>query len=193
MTQNVVEYLIDSFIDFKGQEHKIVACALSQVPEPYDSDYVLSIGRLNTTTNEMDYDSGFTEICRKVSIGISICHPTDKFNEETGKTKAYNKALHDSKCSTIYTSSRGVISKALVQTLLKQEIEFLKENPDRIIKGYSQEKAKFDKKQTLKNKIKNLSTKERLVIDLVTKENVNVLGCLDLIKEAKKAGIKINE
>lgn len=193
MTQNVVEYLIDSFIDFKGQEHKIVACALSQVPEPYDDYYVLSIGRLNTMTNEMDYDSGFTEICRKVSIGISICHPTDKFNEETGKTKAYNKALHDPKCSTIYTSSRGVISKALVQTLLKQEIEFLKENPDRIIKGYSQEKAKFDKKQTLKNKIKNLSTKERLVIDLATKENVNVQGCLDLIKEAKKAGIKINE
>lgn len=189
MTQNVVEYLIDSFIDFKGQEHKIVACALSQVPEA--DDYTLSIGWVNPMTNEMNYDS--TEICRKVSIGISVCHPTDKFDEEMGKTKAYNKALHDPKCSTIYTSSRGVISKALVQTFLEQEIKFLKENPDRIIKGYSQEKAKFDKKQTLENRIKNLSTKERLIIELATTENVDVQSCLDLIKEAKKVGIKINE
>ena len=30
MKQDVIEYMVDSFVDFKGEERKIVACALSQ-------------------------------------------------------------------------------------------------------------------------------------------------------------------
>lgn len=45
MKQDVATYLMDSFIDFAGKEHKIIACALSQTPEA--SDYTLRVGWVN--------------------------------------------------------------------------------------------------------------------------------------------------
>lgn len=34
MKQDIAEYLVDSFVDFKGDVHQVVLCALSQSPEP---------------------------------------------------------------------------------------------------------------------------------------------------------------
>lgn len=183
MKQDVAEYLIDSFVDFKGEEHKIVACALSQSPEESEDGCKLAVGWVN----EMDEfvcvdDPDYAEVCRVVSVGISVCHPTDTFDKERGKANAYNKALHDPKCPTIYTRDRGVASKTLVKAFLKQEVNFLKENPERIIKGYNQMKARFDKKQALKAKVEGLSDNEKLAM----KE-----GVVGLVEEA--AGIEINE
>lgn len=193
MKQDVTEYLIDSFVDFKGEEHKIVACALSQSPEESEDECNFAVGWVGNDSYMDTDDQDYAKIYRVVSIGISVCHPTDTFNEERGKANAYNKALHDPKCPTIYTRDKGVASKALVETFLKQEVNFLKENPERIIKGYNQAKARFDKKQALKAKVESLSDNEKLVIKLATKEGVDVAGCVKLMKEAKAAGIEIHE
>ena len=194
MKQDVAEYLIDSFVDFKGEEHKIVACALSQSIEKSEDGYKLAVGWVNEEDAFICItDPDYAEVCRVISIGISVCHPTDTFDEKKGKANAYNKALHDPKCPTIYTRDKGVASKALVQTFLKQEINFLKENPEKIIKGYNQMKARFDKKQALKAKVESLSDNEKLIVKLATKEGVDVAGCVKLMKEAKAAGIEINE
>ena len=101
--------------------------------------------------------------------------------------------MHDPKCPTIYTRDRGIASKTLAKTFLKQEVNFLKENPERIIKGYDQMKARFDKKQALKARVEGLSDNEKLVMKLAMKEGVDVVGCVKLAEEAKAAGIEINE
>lgn len=194
MKQDVAEYLIDSFVDFKGEEHKIVACALSQSPEESEDGCKLAVGWVNEKDEFICIDDpDYAEVCRVISIGISVCHPTDIFDEKKGKTNAYNKALHDPKCPTIYTKDRGVASSTLVKTFLQQEVNFLKENPDRIIKGYNQMKAHFDKKQALKAKMESLSDKEKLVVKLATKEGIDVVGCVKLVEEARAVGIKIDE
>ena len=193
MKQDVAEYLIDSFVDFKGEEHKIVACALSQSPEASEDGCKLAVGWVSDDSYVDTYDPDYSEICRVISIGISVCHPTDTFDKERGKTNAYNKALHDPKCPTIYTRDRGIASKTLAKTFLKQEVNFLKENPERIIKGYDQMKARFDKKQALKARVEGLSDNEKLVMKLAMKEGVDVVGCVKLAEEAKAAGIEINE
>lgn len=190
MKQDVTEYLFDSFVDFKGEEHKIVACALSQSPITDDDGYNLSIGW--SKYNDLDIcDEDYAKVCRIVTIGISVCHPTDKFDSKRGMANAYNKALHDPKCPTIYTKDKGVASKTLVEAFLRQEVNFLKENPERIIKGYDQAKARFDKRQALKNKVANLSDKEKLAVKLATE--VDLVQCAKIAKEAKNAGIEINE
>lgn len=193
MKQDVAEYLIDSFVDFKGEEHKIVACALSQSSEKSEGDYKLAVGWIDDDSYMDIHDPDYAEVCRVISVGISVCHPTDTFDKERGKANAYNKALHDPKCPTIYTRDRGVASKTLVKAFLKQEVNFLKENPERIIKGYNQMKARFDKKQALKAKVEGLSDNEKLVVKLAMKEGVDVVGCIKLVEEAKAAGIEINE
>lgn len=194
MKQDVAEYLIDSFVDFKGGEHKIVACALSQSPEESEDGCKLAVGWVNEKDEFICVDDpDYAEVCRVISVGISVCHPTDTFDEKKGKTNAYNKALHDPKCPTIYTKDRGVASSTLVKTFLQQEVNFLKENPERIIKGYNQAKARFDKKQSLKAKMESLSDNEKLIVKLVTKEGVDVVGCVKLVEEARAVGIKIDE
>ena len=194
MKQDVAEYLIDSFVDFKGEEHKIVACALSQSPEESEDGCKLAVGWANKKDEFICVDDpDYAEVCRVISVGISVCHPTDTFDEKRGKTNAYNKALHDPKCPTIYTKDRGVASRTLVKTFLQQEVNFLKENPERIIKGYNQTKDRFDKKQALKAKMESLSDNEKLVVKLATKEGVDVVGCAKLVEEARAVGIKIDE
>lgn len=81
----------------------------------------------------------------------------------------------------------------MVKAFLKQEVNFLKENPERIIKGYNQMKVRFDKKQALKAKMEGLSDNEKLVVKLAMKKGVDVVGCVKLVEEAKAAGIEINE
>lgn len=194
MKQDVVEYLIDSFVDFKGEEHKIVACALSQSVEKSKDGYKLAVGWVNEKDEFICVDDpDYAEVCRVISIGISICHPTDTFDKEKGKINAYNKALHDPKCPTIYTKDRGVAGKTLVKAFLKQEVNFLKENPEKIIKGYNQMEARFNKKQALKAKVENLSDNEKLVMKLAMNEGVDVAGCIKLVEEARAAGVEINE
>ena len=43
MKQDIAEFLVDSFIDYKGDEHKVVLCALSQTPEKNIDDEVVEI------------------------------------------------------------------------------------------------------------------------------------------------------
>ena len=50
MKQDVIEYMVDSFVDFKGEERKIVACALSQAAEVSEDDCVLAVGWLPMNT-----------------------------------------------------------------------------------------------------------------------------------------------
>lgn len=190
MKQDTIEYVIDSFIDFKGEEHKIVACALSQTPESDEDGYTLSVGWVDGEYISDDLD--FHNIRRVVSVGVSICNPTDSFNEEVGKKKAYDKAKHDPKCPTIYTKDSGVAGKILVKGFLEQELLYLKENPERYIKGYNEAKKKFEEKEALRNKIKNLSDSEKLIIEISKEDEINLEEFSKLIKKAKKAGISIN-
>ena len=73
MKQDVAEYLIDSFVDFKGEEHKIVACALSQSPEGSEDGCKLAVGWVSDDSYVDTYDPDYAEICRVISVGISVC------------------------------------------------------------------------------------------------------------------------
>lgn len=192
MKQDVVEYMTDSFIDFKGVEHKIIACALSQTPETSEDGYDLCVGWTDESGTIDSDDTDYGKIYRVVTIGVAICNPIDAYDIEVGKKTAYNKALHDPKCPTIYTKSKGVASKTLVESFMKQEINFIKENPERVIKGYNQRKERFDRKENIRKEIKSLSEKELYVANLA-QEGVDVVKCAELAKKAKIAGIGLNE
>ena len=192
MKQDVIEYMVDSFVDFKGEERKIVACALSQAAEVSEDDCVLAVGWVAPDEYICTNDPDYARICRVVTVGIAVCNTSDTFDLAKGQKKAYDKALHDPKCPAIYTTSRGVAGKVLVKAFLEQELTFLKENPERIIKGYNQMKARFERKEALKNEIKNLSDKEKQALNLA-KEGIDVVKCAELVTKAKAIGVELNE
>lgn len=169
MKNEIVEYKIDSFVDYKGLEHKIVLCALSFTPESNEFNGVFSAGWMDIDGYIVDH----TAIKRVLSIGVSVCNPEDKFDEETGKKYAYNKAKYDSKSQKLFTSNKGIINKTLVNAVLEQEMNFIKENPEKIIRGYNDSKARYEKKKNVEKEYNDLTVDEK---DLV---NMAIVGELD--------------
>lgn len=164
MKQDIATYLVDSFVDYAGKEHKIIACALSQTPE--DSDNTLKVCWVGSDNNIFPDANIYHDIYRLVTIGIAVCNPEDNFNEETGKKIAYNKAANIEYSPRIYTSNRGVITKELVDTFLKQQVQFIKENPEKVITGYLKAKADYEALESAKQEIANLSDDERTAFNI---------------------------
>lgn len=185
MKQDVVKYLHDSFVDFKGQTHDVVICALSTTPES-DLDHEYKTCWVNKC--ELLEDS---LIVRMVTLGISVCNPEDKFDLERGKRNAYNRALNDSNCPTIFANLNGIINDSLVDAFMKQEMGYILDNPERVIKGYNDAKKRWEanSQKRLNDKIKALEeikhlTSEELVVLNALKQNVDIDKCKRLVKYA---------
>lgn len=167
MKQDIATYLVDSFVDFEGKEHKFVACALSQSPN--NEDDTLKIGWVDEF-NEMDLNNSLChDVYRLVTIGIAICNPEDEFNEEAGKKIAFSKAANIESLPRIYTPNKGVITGELVDTFLKQQVKFFKENPETLIKGYTKAKEAYETRQNAQKAIEKLTDEEKTVFDLAVK------------------------
>lgn len=185
MKKNITDYLVDSFIDFEGKEHKVVICALSSSPEDKDC-YKFRAAWTCDTENDFDTDSYYTDIYRILSIGISICNPCDEFDEEKGKKIALNKAYENE--PKLFSSCSGVINTTLVRAFLRQEMEHLKKYPEKFIKGYNRAKAKYEYKKEAEELLRNLDSTEAEVVQALV-DGVDIDKCQflsDYIKNAKK-------
>ena len=186
MKKDIVNYLIDSFTDYQGKEHKIVACALSESPD-HNNDEHLMVGWIDLHSGCIDYNSELKHnIYRLVTIGIAICNPEDKFDEELGKKVAYNKAANDESCPRLYVSDKGIITQELVDAFLKQQVRFIKENPGSIIKGYKEAEIKYNTLEQAKKDIANFTDDEKSAFKLAIEGH-------DLSKYAKLAKIYVKK
>jgi hypothetical protein len=50
----------------------------------------------------------------------------------------------------MYATQPGMINTPVVLALMRQEAEFIKSNPGRIIAGYNEKKIKFDRNQEIR-------------------------------------------
>lgn len=104
-----VEYIVDSFKDFTGEERKFVMAAVSLHGEP--EVYI-----------EED-DEPIDNDMKVLSIGVSVCRPDDEFNETLGKTIAEGKATKY-RNHALYAVDAGLINETMVKALLQQEAEY---------------------------------------------------------------------
>ena len=180
MKQDVAEFLTDSFIDYKGDTHQVVLCALSQSPESTDGDNLMVAWSDGETIDES------ADIChdvfRIVSLGMAICCPADKkvFSEEIGRKIAQNRA--EKEVPKFVSLFPGVVNTTLVRAFLKQEMEFIKKNPEQFITGYAEAKARYEKKLNLDKTIKNLTEKEVVVVNAAI-EGVDIIKCAKLARQ----------
>lgn len=182
MKQNIVEYKVFSFIDFKGLEHKAVACAISNTPEPIDDGYgKLAISHIS---EEYCYPETVQYVERIVSIGYSICNPEDTFDENKGKSIAYHKALNNFSKPILCSPVKGVINKTLVKALLNQEVKFVSENPERVIKGYNDSKARYEKRKKTEEEYNSLNENERNIVNMAV-EGTDLSKYSDLANKLK--------
>ena len=180
MKQDIAEYLVDSFVDFKGDVHQVVLCALSQSPESIDSDSLMVAWSDGETVDESA--DIFHDVFRMVSLGIAICCPADKkaFSEEIGKKIALNRA--EKEVPKFVSLSPGVVNTTLVRAFLRQEMEFIKKNPEQFIVGYAEAKERYDKKVNFDKTIQNLSEAEAAIVEHAMK-GVDILKCAKLARQ----------
>lgn len=163
-----IETLVGSFIDYAGKTHKFVIAAVS---ETFDSENPLLVVANNILHVKI---VGATD--KGLRIGISVCHPDDKFCEKVGTLKAVARARNSE--IALYATDKGYISSPIVKAFLEQEAEFFKKNPERYIKGYSESKERYLKKKNMEEMKANFSEVERIILENMDKnpkylDNVN--------------------
>lgn len=168
MKKEIASYKLGQFVDFKGVERLIVACAVSMPVKE----------GLTATWNIPGVEDSF-EIVRAISIGIAVYNPEDEFNLTFGKEQAYKKALAGDPCWFI--SKGGVVTKECIDALLTEKIDHFTKNPEIVIKDYNANKAKYEEIQKEKEYIQNASPEEQAILTLMSK-GVDVQGVIDKTK-----------
>lgn len=180
---DVINYVVDSFINYKGIEQKFILCVKtteceSAIFEFNENDDFITI--IDDTIGNDDYYSGI----RNLHIGVAICNPNDEFNEEIGKKIALGKA--ESSIPKLISTEPGIINNAVVQALIQQEINYIKNNPGRFIPGYDEAVDKIKKKDKVISEIKNLNNDEAIIVEAAL-NGVNLSKCMKLASKITKS------
>ena len=168
MKKEIASYKLGQFVDFKGVERLVVACAVSMPVKE----------GLTATWDIPGVEDSF-EIVRAVSVGIAVYNPEDEFNLTFGKEQAYKKAIEGEPCWFI--GKGGVITKECIDALLTEKIDHFTKNPEIVIKDYNANKAKYEEIQKEKEYIQNASPEEQAILTLMSK-GVDVQGVIDKTK-----------
>lgn len=158
------DFLVDSFVDYQGIEHHFVIASLSQTLPTTEAELELDTENPDdpvdfTASVNLEWDSwDVATLVKSLSLGISICNPEDEFNEEVGKAKALSRAKNST--PVIYATKPGVINTTLVKALMRQEADYLKNNPDIYIKGYAEAAKKYEQYQKDLDVLANLSEEQ---------------------------------
>lgn len=174
MKKDVVMYQKGVIVDFKGVEHPFIVCALSTSDLTRNPNYEAYLSVYDTEIE--DYCSE-VELPRAVFIGVAVCNPGDEWNEEKGKMIALAKAKgfkpeRPEKSAAIFATRAGMISEILVSALLTKEVDHIKEDPECVIPGYNQMKARWEEQLLAKKYLEE------------TPENLRKLGeTLSTLKE----------
>ena len=148
MKKDVVMYQKGVITDFKGVEHPFIVCALSTSEFNNNPDYEVGLAVYDTQLEDYCTEA---ELPRAVFIGVAVCNPGDEWNEEKGKKIALCKAKgfkfdRPEKSAALFATRAGMISEILVSALLTKEVDHIKEDPECVIPGYNQMKARWEQK-----------------------------------------------
>ena len=114
---------------------------------------------------------------------------TKVFNYEPELTSKLDNFAKDDKFTrstfdeiTLWKVSRYPnITKEIVDVFLKQQVQFVKENPEKLIKGYLEAKKAYEETQKAKADIENLSEDEKVAFNLAVK-GIDLSKYVDLAK-----------
>lgn len=148
--------ITDSFIDYKGVSHTFTIAAIKK--------------SLNTLDNCMAVTDGYMigDVRACLKIGVSICNPSDKFEKKLGTIKALGRA--EKSDPVLYTEFSGQLTEDLIRAYLKQEIEYIKENPGKYIHGYENAKHNYEEKKEMENIHSNLSDFKKVLVENIKKD-----------------------
>lgn len=180
MKKDIPEFLTDTFIDYKGETHQVVICALSQSPKESEGDTLMVVWTDGETVDESA--DIYHNVYRTVSLGIAICCPADKkiFSEEIGRKIALSRA--ETATPKFVSLVPGVVNTTLIKAFLKQEMEYIKKNPEQFIVGYEEAKNRYEKNINFKKAVSNLTEEEANIVQAAM-NGVDIIKCAKLARQ----------
>lgn len=166
-----VEVINDSFVDYAGKTHYFTIAAVSSLLPRNGKELWKNENNYeeSTVTHEVaiyveDYgtDDYLCNVTKAVCLGISMCNPTDEFDEKVGALKAIARARENG--PALLSVDPGTINTKVVRALLEQEAEYLKHNPENFIEGYADMKVRYEKRKEMEAMANNFSDTEKAVI-----------------------------
>jgi hypothetical protein len=148
MKSEKVQYHFDTFTDEFGT-HNLTLCAvsrelptkLSEVDPGVSKDEDTDLRYFVVVDDDECYVDDITcGITKELKIGWALQNPGDSYDKELGMRIAYNRACDSD--DGIYTTKKGYINTVMVSALLQQEAEYIKSNPDSIIRNYKERMKK---------------------------------------------------
>lgn len=149
MKEKVV-YKSDFFVDFEGKEHKLIMAAVSR---PIKECFVI------------EGENTGKPIKKVLSIGVAVCCPDDKYDENIGMKIAYSKAVNKDCLIKLYVLSPGMINTQMVNSLMDQELAYIKNNPQTCIKGYKESYYKYIRQKESKKIFNSLTDEQKGIIE----------------------------
>lgn len=193
------EFITDSFTDYAGNVHHFVIAAISQnLPtcagelkdspiSNYDNRVIYEVGEYIEDYGTEDYIGTVSKVLR---LGVSICNPTDTFNEKVGVRKAVARAYNAE--PSLYASNPGIINTTVVKALLEQEAQYLKNSPEKFIPGYIEMRDRYLTRQKMESMKKDFTELENQVVESLDKDPKsldNVMKYLDwMFRQRKGSG-----
>lgn len=177
--KNYTDVIQDQFKDYAGRVHHFVIAAISESFKEDEAPDIVGVNGLETEV--------LGSVIKGVKIGISICNPTDEFNEKAGVLRAIARA--ENADYALLSTSRGYINEGVVKALLISEANYIKNNPEQYINGYAEMKERYMKKQEMEGIQKNFSEVERIVVEKIQEDPKfldNVNNYLDWVNNQKK-------
>lgn len=191
-----VEFITDSFIDYAGKVHQFVIAALSQnLPtrtgqlesSPVDDNDVSVIHEVGVYVEDYGTEDYLGTVTKVIRLGVSICNPTDTFDEKVGALKAAARARNAE--PALYAANPGVINTRVVKALLEQEAEYLKHNPENFIPGYADMRDRYLTRQKMEAMKDQFSELENQVVDGLQQDPKfldNAMQYLDWLRKQSK-------
>lgn len=190
-----VEVINDSFVDYAGKTHHFTIAAVSSLLprngeelEMHD-DYADKEVTHEVAIYVEDYgtDDYLCNVTKALRLGISMCNPTDEFDEKVGALKAIARARENE--PALLSVDPGTINTKVVRALLEQEAEYLKHNPENFIVGYADMKARYEKRKEMEAMAESFSDVEKAVVEGVQNDPKfldNAFEYLNWLKNQKK-------
>lgn len=179
--KNYTNVIHDQFIDYAGKTHHFVIAAISENFKEGECPDIVNVEGFHTEV--------LGSVIKGVKIGIALCNPEDEYNEKAGICRALARA--ENADYALLSNSRGYINEKVVEALLVSEANYIKNNPERYIKGYAEMQARYLKNKEMEDIHNNFTEVERIVVEKIQENpefltNVNkYLGWLENQKKGK--------
>lgn len=190
-----IQHHVDFFIDFEGNKHQIVLVAISTVlpntlekaGENIENFSPCTPIYYQITSFVDDYgtlDFYEDDLKKVLSIGVAICNPEDNFDLNKGIAKATGRARKNA--PIMWVNKPGIINTKMVKALLEQEADYIKDNPDTVIKGYSEREKKYLYNKSMQKFAESLDNTDTAVIDKITSNKKYLNSLFKYISWLKK-------